>query len=548
MKRRILGLILALSMLVAFVPVIASADTMDGGLCGEGIRWHIDSEGTLTISGEGEMADYDNMHDIVPWASRRAEIKTIIVESGVTKIGQGAFEDCAALTSVTIPEGVTYINTAAFFECKALTGVSLPKSLTAIGWSAFCGCSALTEIIIPDNVTEIDSYAFYECTGLKSVTIPESVTKINSFAFCLCSQLTEITIPKSVTSLNNSAFWECDNLSIEVSADNPNYASADGVLFNKDKTQIILCPCGKNGEYAMPQSVTEIGTFAFAQSALTRVIIPDGVKEIGIDAFVDCALTEITIPKSVTAISGNVFRGSQYLTEINVDADNPNYTSADGALFNKNKTQLIAYPSGRKGAYTIGGSVKSIELFAFYECVGITEITIPDSVEKMSFAAFFGCTALTKAVMGKGLTTISNSAFEDCSVLKTVCIPSSVELIEKEAFAECNVLTDVYYDGDENDWGNIQIEEKNQQLTDANIHYLKVSPSFSVTGNNVTNLLDRALKCSIIMAEYSQDGVLEKVSCRAAVFAANETQTFGVSANGRIFVWDSLAGMKPLAN
>lgn len=552
MKRRILGLVLALSMLAAFMPVISSAETLDGGSCGEGVSWRMDSDGTLTISGEGEMADYDNRYDIVPWESRRAEIKTVIIESGITKIGKCAFEDCAALTSVTIPEGVTYINTAAFYECKALTDVSLPKSLTAIGWSAFCGCSALTEITIPDNVTELDNYAFFECTELKSVTIPESVSKINSFAFCLCSGLTEVTIPKSVTSLYYTAFMECDNLeSIEVSADNPSYASVDGVLFNKDKTQIITCPAGKKGEYAMPESVMYIGQFAFYESALARVIIPDSVKEIGIDAFAHCrALTEITIPKSVTFILGNEFRCSQLLTEINVDADNPKYTSEDGVMFNKNKTQLIAYPSGKAGAYTIGDGVKSVGTFAFYECGQVTEITIPDSVEEIGFAAFLGCTELTKVVMGKGLTKISDSAFEDCSALKSVYIPGSVELIEKEAFAECNALTDVYYDGDEEDWGNIQIREENQRLTDANIHYLKALPqkSFSVTGNNVTNLLDRELKCSIITAEYRQDGVPERVSCRTAVFAANETQTFEVSANGRIFVWDSLTGMKPLAN
>lgn len=549
MKRKILGLVLALAMLTAFVPVIAGAETADSGSCGEGVSWSLDSGGTLTISGEGEMADYDNRYDIVPWWSRRAEIKTVIIESGVTKIGQGVFEDCAALTSVTIAEGVTYINTAAFYECKSLTGVTLPKSLTFIGWSAFCGCSALTEITIPDNVTELDCYAFYECTGLKSVTIPESVTKINSFAFCLCSGLKEVTVSKSVTDIGYTSFVECDNLeAINVDADNPSYASEDGVLFNKDKTQLITCPAGKSGEYTIPESVTVIGDFAFVESALERIIIPDGVKKIDVDAFCDCrALREITIPKSVTEIWTNPFRCSQSLKAINIDADNPSYTSEDGVMFNKDKTKLLAYPSGKKGAYTIGDGVKSVEVFAFYECGAVTEITISDSVEQMDFASFLGCTKLAKVVIGKGMTEISNSAFEECPALKSVYISGSVELIEKEAFAECNAITDVYYDGDEEGWKNIWIKEKNECLTNANIHYLKTSKSFSIMGNNVTNLLDRVQNCFIITAEHNQNGVLKSVSCRTVVFAANETQTFDVSASGRIFVWDSLEGMKPLA-
>ena len=151
------------------------------------------------------------------------------------------------------------------------------------------------DIILPDTlggyaVTSIVDGAFYDCTGLTSVTIPDSVTSIGVSAFSDCAGLTSVTIPDSVTSIGDSAFEYCGALTkIEVSSGNKNYSSEDGVLFNKNKTELIRCPGGKKGEYIIPNSVTSIEEYAFSGcSGLTSVTIPNSVTSIGDGAFYGC--------------------------------------------------------------------------------------------------------------------------------------------------------------------------------------------------------------------------------------------------------------------
>jgi hypothetical protein len=134
------------------------------------------------------------------------------IPSSVTSIGDGAFEYCIGLTSITIPSSVTLIGNGAFAVCRGLTSITIPGSVTSIGNYAFSGCSGLTSITIPGSVTSIESEAFYQCTGLTSIIIPNSVTLIGSEAFELCTSLTSVTIPNSVTSIGSEAFENCNRL------------------------------------------------------------------------------------------------------------------------------------------------------------------------------------------------------------------------------------------------------------------------------------------------------------------------------------------------
>jgi len=232
------------------------------------------------------------------------------IENGVLTKYNGTGGD------VTIPDSVTYIGDGAFYRRGVLTGVTTPASATNIGDDAFSS-RTLTGVTIPSSVTGIGDYAFCGCTGLTSIIIPDSVTSISNWAFENCTGLTSVSIGNSVTYIGGGAFYNCTGLTnINVDENNPVYSSIDGVLYNKNQTELVICPEGKGGEYIVPNSVTGISDNAFLNcTELTCVKIPAGVKTIGKFAFAYCwKLTDITIPASVTSIGDSVFVGDSEFT------------------------------------------------------------------------------------------------------------------------------------------------------------------------------------------------------------------------------------------
>ena len=299
------------------------------------------------------------------------------------------------------------------------------KSVTRIGNLAFKNCTKITSIAMPDSVVYIGRSAFYNCTSLKSITIPDGVKEIGYAAFSECAGLVSVKIPDNVTKIGESAFINCANLTkIDVTAGNKYYSSANGVLFNKDKSEIICYPAGiKNVGYS----------------------IPDGVTVIRDRAFNKCiSLNSITIPKSVQDIETYSFFGCTSLEAINVAGSNKNYADVNGILFSKDKTKIVCYPANKKNmSYSIPVSVKVVGVAAFRDCIYLKGITIPDSVTNIEHHAFSNCKSLKSITIPDSITAIEMATFIDCASLTGVKIPASVTSIGWGAFSNCKSLTKI---------------------------------------------------------------------------------------------------------
>ena len=357
------------------------------------------------------------------------------------------------------------------------------KPVTSIGDNAFGFCSSLTSITIPNSVTSIGDDAFYNCSSLTSITIPNSVTRIGDSAFCGCSSLTSVTIPDSITSIGTCAFEGCKKLTqINVDKANTVYLSVNGVLFNKNKTELIKYPDGKaDTSYSIPGSVTSIANYAvYYCSSLTSIAIPDGVTSIGYGAFDGC----------------------DKLNQINVDTANTKFSSVNGVLFNKNKTELIRYPEGKTDtSYAIPDSVTRIGDSAFCGCSSLTSITIPDGVTSIGNYAFEHCSSLTSVAIPDSVTSIGWYTFSDCSSLTSITIPESVTSINWGAFYNCDSLTSVYI-SDIADWCGISFDS-NPLWCGANLY---------LNGKLVTNLVIPAGVTSIGYGTFMYCGSLTSIA------------------------------------
>jgi len=187
-----------------------SANAEKTGKCGPNLYWQLTDDGVLTITGTGQMEDYNYSYNKNPWHNQN--VKQVIIADGVTTIGNYIFFECPKLKSIDIPNSVTTIGYAAFGSCTALTSINLPNSVTTIGNAAFHSCTALTSINVPNSVTTIGNNAFSFCTALTTINIPNSVTTIGNDAFRACTELTSINIPNSVTTIDAFAFSYCSKL------------------------------------------------------------------------------------------------------------------------------------------------------------------------------------------------------------------------------------------------------------------------------------------------------------------------------------------------
>lgn len=449
MKQKIGQGLLLLGLVVCMLALCAGAVSAQAAAQGDfskSLHWTLGSDGTLTISGKGEMEDFEV--DETPWEDVKEQVTKIVIQEGVKSIGDYAFVRSTA-KEVSIPASVTDIGGDAFMDVPVqkyvvsrwskdyssdaagclydktrdclvrypagsdATAFTVPSSVTWIYYSAFERAKNLTSVSLPDSVDWIGGWAFYDCENLKTVRMSKKIVDINSYAFDCCSALQEITFPNTLESIGESAFGQCESLKtvsipakvkdigmspfygctalqkITVDAKNKYYCTDDrGSLLNKSKTILMQYPGGSTAD---------------------RYDIPNGVETIAEYAIYACkALKTVTMPNSVREIQQNAFYECEQLQKI-----------------------------------TFSNQLKTIGSEAFSDCTALTSVSIPDTVTAIGASAFYSCEMLASITLPVRLTIIENYTFGNCIVLKSITIPKAVSAIDEYAFAGCSALKQI---------------------------------------------------------------------------------------------------------
>ena len=320
------------------------------GRCGDSITWALDDSGNLTLSGSGEMWDY-NENDL-PFRSLR--IKTVTIGDGITRIGDSAFQGCSGLTELTLPNSITSIGNSAFQGCSGLTELTLPNSVKNIGNSAFEGCSGLTELTLPSSVTSIGESAFQGCSGLTKLTLPNSVTSIGESAFRGCRGLTELTLPNSITSIGDYAFYSCRGLT-ELTLSNSltsigKYAFKGCIGLEKITSLAEIPPmCGRKVFDGVNKTNCELIVPEESVAAYTQAEVWNEFSNIrgfsGVDVTEADGNTIIAIGNQIEIIG--------YFTSVEVYGIN-------GALIYKGKDNVVTVPSAGIYLVHVAGKTRKI--------------------------------------------------------------------------------------------------------------------------------------------------------------------------------------------
>lgn len=399
-------LLLAVSLLTV-IPVRAEATSGTYG----NLTWAYDeATATLTISGQGAMLDtWKN-----PWLSLASKCTAVVVNEGVTTLGEDAFDRFKVLTSVRLPSTLTTIGSGVFSGCSMLSQIRIPQGVTYVGPYCFSGCESLTDINIPNGVTEIKICTFSDCASLSKLTLPDSLETIEMNAFSGCWMLQEIKIPDSVTKLGQSAFSGCISL--------------ESITLSKQ--------------------LKEIGNNAFMDcTSLGTIVIPDEVTKLCYATFSGCSsLTDVTIGAGVAAIEMEIFRECYALENIEISSENPCLFAQDGVIYTADREKLILAKPNLSGSYAVLPGTETIREKSFYQCVYLTDVILPDSVKCIEKEAFRRCISLKSVELGSGLQYIRDVAFNS-TALTAVVLPETVTVLGSGAFSDCNELKEVRFRG-----------------------------------------------------------------------------------------------------
>ncbi len=354
---------------------------------------------------------------------------------------------------------------------------NIPESCNWLGYYPpwYQWKDAITEVRVSEGVELIGDYGFAQCYKLVRVVLPNSLREIGEHAFGDCVSLKELRIPKNVSVLGPTSFVGSDSLErFLVDPSNPYYTTdAQGVLYKKDMSELVVCPNGFTGVLTVPDGVTALGesccnwckkltgvslsdsvttirTLAFEGCmGLLRVELPESVTMVGEGAFQTCSsLKTADLAKTDIEEPGAVFSGCENLEKVIVSGDSPFFAcDRQGALYDKTMKKIILCPQGFAGKFTIPQGIESIAEGAFSGCGNLTEVVIPNSVSEICDSAFYYCPSLKRLVIPNSVKYMGESVFEECMSLVSVVFPASIAVIEDDIFSGCYSLEKVYFRG-----------------------------------------------------------------------------------------------------
>jgi len=438
--KRTLCILFVLCMFINVLPVGISAAVVASGSCGDATKWKYTSDGVLTIYGTGETDDwaYSGYELLLePWLKYEEDITKVVIEEGVTYIGDYAFSSCYNLKSVQFPKSLTALGDGAFCYCTSLTSMTIPDNITTLGQSVFKNCTKLEKLVLHNNLTEIPGSMVENCSNLKSLSIPSSVTAIGGSAFKSCGSLTSLVIPEGVTKLESNTFAYCSKLS---SVQLPSTLQEMGnSLF--DGTSALK-------EITVPAKVWKMAhTFEFAYG-LKSVKFLGHSPVCGSSLFGGITVTVYYPDNDKTWTESFMQNYEGNVTYKSYKATTPaDPVIASGTLYGELSWKLVDdYKLIISGN---GKMVKNTVSWPWYDWhARIESVVVDQGVTSIADGAFSLCSKLTDVVISDTVTTIGGSAFYNCSSLTEITIPASVTSIESGAFSGCIKLESVNFLGD----------------------------------------------------------------------------------------------------
>lgn len=470
LRQKLWFVAITVMLLTLLFALCASAETVTGDCSkstSDSVSWSFDTEtGTLTISGTGAMANYATA-DARPWHSYASSINTIVVEEGVTAIGQRAFRE-TAVTSISFPSTLVYIYDYAIVSCSNLTSVRFaegPGNLKTIFQQAFTNCSKLTSIAFPDGApTQINSLAFNNCYTLRSVRLGDSTVSVGTQAFNNCPKLTRIVVPASVQTFGTASgaglsgttapahvyfLGSSTTILPATEAGIPTSATIHGLkgsaaeTYAQDYTRNFvdvnstvasgtvpdsnvswtfsgLGVLTVSGTGSIPAQTTDAQPWADYNSEITAIVIGEGITYIGNNTFRKAMAGSVSFSSTVTSTANQVFCDCTMLTEVN---------------------------------FAPNSKLKTIGYMSFINCNILEKIVLPDGVATtLGTQSFQACSKLYSVVLGDQTTAINKQAFNNCTALKSIVIPASVKTCGVEggsAFTGSTALTKIVFRGSE---------------------------------------------------------------------------------------------------
>ncbi len=472
LKKIFLAVVLVATAVVCFSFSASAANVLGSGKCGANLTWTVYDDLSLRITGTGAMFDYE-MNKTKTW-DKYGKVKKVIVESGVTgignfafdynenlkyvsladtveEIGRGAFMN-SGLTDIDMSDGLKKINHLAF-SFASIEEIDLPEGLEYLGNSVFSS-SSLSRVRVPSTVKEVGDFCFSitpivkaefaegvekigvsvfsQCFNLAEVSLPSTLKSIGDLAFYRCSALKSLTIPQNVSIIGDNPFSRCTQLNLEIHNKNTHFKIKNGAVYTSNLKEIIWYPYTSTSTSFTVDSATEIiNGFCFeANTTLKTVILPDKLKVIENAAFNKCSsLVNIEIPDSVTEIQTEAFSEcSKAQLELPAHIEK----IGNSAFYNCD--------AFRQTNLYLPDSLKTIDNSAFLNCDSITQVSM-GNIEYMGERVFSYCDRLETVVFREGISALeiddsfNTPVFEGCASLKNITLPQSLEKIGDKYFS-----------------------------------------------------------------------------------------------------------------